>query len=210
MYCRRGLVRLSNLSLLVLSGIVSASALGVTAPPARAVTSTVTIGGPFTLSAPGGKTVTDQTFRGKWLLVYFGYTFCPSSCPTTLLEIATALKTLGADAAKVQPLFITIDPQRDTPEVMQQYTQSFDPRIIGLTGTPQQIAAVAEEYGAYYVRHGTGPGTEDYVMDHSTYLYLMDPGGKYVRAFDSTASADGVADALQKVLAPGPRDGAAE
>jgi hypothetical protein len=91
----------------------------------------VTIGGPFTLSAPDGTTVTDQTYRGKWLLVYFGYTFCPNSCPTMLLEIATALKKLGPDAAKVQPLFITVDPQRDTPEVMQQFTQSFDPRIVG-------------------------------------------------------------------------------
>ena len=184
MNCRRRFVRLSTLGLLILSSIVSTSALVATEPPARAAASAVTIGGPFTLSTPDGKTVTEQTYRGKWLLVYFGYTFCPNSCPTTLLEIATALKQLGPDASSVQPLFITVDPQRDTPEVMQQYTQSFDPRIIGLTGTPQQIAAVAKEYGAYYVRHQTGPGAEDYVMDHSVYLYLMDPGGNYVRAFD--------------------------
>jgi len=209
MYCRRGFVRLSSLGLPILSSIVSESALVVIAPPAPAATSTVTIGGPFTLSAPDGKMVTDQTFRGKWLLVYFGYTFCANSCPTMLLEIATALKKLGADAAKVQPLFITIDPQRDTAEVMQQYTQSFDPRIIGLTGTSQQIAAVAKEYGAYYIRHGTGPGAEDYVMDHSTYLYLMDPEGKYVRAFDSSTSGDRIADALRKLLAPVSHDGAA-
>ncbi len=205
---QRERIRLSASGLLILSAIVCTYALIASDLPARAATSNVTIGGPFTLSAPDGKTVTDQTFRGKWLLVYFGYTFCPSSCPTTLLEIATALEALGADAAKVQPLFITIDPQRDTPDVMRQYTQSFDPRIIGLIGTPQQLAAVAHEYGAYYVRHNTGPGAEDYVMDHSTYLYLMDPGGKYVRAFDSTASAEGIADALRKVLAPRSHDGA--
>jgi protein SCO1/2 len=180
---------------------VFATALIIGQPASRAATSPVTIGGPFTLSAPDGTTVTDQTYRGKWLLVYFGYTFCPESCPTMLLEIATALKELGPDTAKVQPLFITVDPQRDTPEVMQQYTESFDPRIIGLTGTPQQIAAVAQEYGAYYVRNTTGPGAEDYVMDHSTYLYVMDPGGKFVRAFDS---GDRIADALRKLLAPGP------
>ncbi len=209
MYCQHRLVRLSTLGLLILSSIVSASALVVTAPPVRAATPTVTIGGPFTLSATNGKAVTDQTYRGKWLLVYFGYTFCPNSCPTMLLEIATALKKLGLDAAKVQPLFITIDPQRDTPEVMRQYTQSFDSRIIGLTGTPQQIAAVAEEYGAYYVRHQTGPSAEDYVMDHSVYLYLMDPGGNYVRAFDSGTSGDRIADALRKLLAPVSHDGAA-
>lgn len=198
---QRERIRLSAFGLLILSTIVCTFALIAGDLPIRAATSNVTIGGPFTLSAPDGKTVTDQTYRGKWLLVYFGYTFCPSSCPTTLLEIATVLRALGADAAKVQPLFITIDPQRDTPDVMRQYTQSFDPRIIGLIGTPQQLAAVAHEYGAYYVRHDTGPGAEDYVMDHSTYLYLMDPGGKYVRAFDATASADGIAAALRKLLA---------
>ena len=128
-------IRLSTVGLLILSSIVFASTLVMSQPPARAATSDVTIGGPFTLSAPDGTTVTDQTYRGKWLLVYFGYTFCPNSCPTMLLEIATALEKLGPDAARVQPLFITVDPQRDTPEVLQQYTQSFDPRIVGLTGS---------------------------------------------------------------------------
>lgn len=200
----------SALGRLILSVIVFTCSLLVSDLPARAAASNVTIGGPFTLSAPDGKTVTDQTYRGKWLLVYFGYTFCPNSCPTTLLEIATALKQLGPDAARVQPLFITIDPQRDTPQVMQQYTQSFDPRIIGLTGTPEQIAAVAHEYGAYYVRHAIGPGDKDYVMDHSTYLYVMNPEGKYVRAFDSGTSADHIAEALRELLklAPHP-EGAA-
>ena len=208
-YCRPRLIRLSALGLLILSSIVVASTLVATELPARAAKSAVTIGGPFALSAPDGKTVTDQTYRGKWLLVYFGYTFCPNSCPTTLFEIATALKELGPDAAKVQPLFITVDPQRDTPKVMQQYTQSFDPRIIGLIGTPQQLAAVAEEYGAYYVPHRTGPGPGDYVVDHSTYVYVMDPQGKFVRAFDSSTSGDRIADALHKLLAPGPHAGAA-
>ena len=173
------------------------STLIMSEPPTRAATSPVTIGGPFTLSRPDGTTVTDQTYRGKWLLVYFGYTFCPNSCPTTLLEVATALKRLGPNAAQVQPLFITVDPQRDTPNVMQQYTQSFDPRIVGLTGTPQQIAAAAHEYGAYYVPHRTGPGANDYVIDHSTYLYVIDPGGKFIRAFDAGASGDQIADALR-------------
>jgi protein SCO1 len=209
MYCRHRLPRLSALGLLILSSIVVVSTLVATEPPARAAKSAVTIGGPFALSTPDGKTVTDQTYRGKWLLVYFGYTFCPNSCPTTLLEIATALKELGPDAAKVQPLFITVDPQRDTPQVMQQYTQSFDPRIIGLIGTPQQLAAAAEEYGAYYVPHRTGPGADDYVVDHSTYVYVMDPEGKFVRAFDSGTSGDRIADALHKLLAPGPHAGAA-
>lgn len=206
---RYELARLSALGLLILFRVVLASGLVMSGPCARAATSAATIGGPFTLSTSDGKTVTDRTYRGKWLLVYFGYTFCPESCPTMLLEIATALKQLGPDAAKVQPLFITIDPQRDTPAVLQQYTQSFDPRIIGLTGTAQQIAAVAQEYGAYYVRHATGPGAEDYVMDHSTYLYIMDFEGKFVRAFHGDTAADRIAEALRALLQPGPHEGAA-
>jgi protein SCO1 len=165
--------------------------------------SAVTIGGPFTLSTAEGATVTDQTYRGKWLLVYFGYTSCPDSCPTMLLDIATALKELGPDAAKVQPLFISVDPQHDTPQVMQQYTQSFDPQILGLVGTPQQIAAAAQEYGVYYVRHRTGPSINDYVIDHSTYLYVMDPEGKFVRAFHSDASGKRIAGVLRGLLIPG-------
>jgi protein SCO1 len=179
-------------------------------PPARAATSAVTIGGPFTLSMTDGTTVTDQTYRGKWLLVYFGYTLCPDSCPTTLLDVSTALKKLGPDASQVQALFITVDPQRDTPNVMQQYTGSFDPRIIGLTGTQQQIAAAAQEYGAYYIRHQTGPGANDYVMDHSTYLYLMDPQGKFVRAFNAATSGDRIADVLRELMTQGRHEGAEE
>ena len=150
MYRRPELVRPSALGPLILASVLFAFALIMSEPPARATESGVTIGGPFTLSTPDGTTVTDQTYRGKWLLVYFGYTFCPNSCPTTLLEVATALKKLGPHAPQVQPLFITVDPERDTPKVMQQYTASFDPRIVGLTGTQQQIAAAAQEYGVYY------------------------------------------------------------
>jgi protein SCO1 len=205
MYRRHELVRLSALVLVILTTFPSA--LIMTERPTRAATSAVTIGGPFTLSTPDGMTVTDQTYRGKWLLVYFGYTFCPNSCPTALLEVATALKKLGLDAPQVQALFITVDPQRDTPKVMQQYTGSFDPRIVGLTGTQRQIAAAAQEYGAYYVRHQTGPGANDYVMDHSTYLYLMDPRGKFVRAFNTETSGDRIADVLRELMAQGRREG---
>jgi len=201
MYRRHERLGRSALAPLFLCAVSFASALLMSEPPARAATSAVTIGGSFTLSAPDGTTVTDQTYRGKWLLVYFGYTFCPNSCPTTLLEIAAALKKLGPEAANVQPLFITVDPQRDTREVLEQYTRSFDPRIVGLTGSPQQIDAVTQEYGAYAARDKTGPGPEDYVIDHSTYLYVMDPGGKFVRAFDADTSGDRIADALRELLA---------
>ena len=169
-------------------------------PSARA-TPAVTVGGPFSLTAPDGATVTDQTYRGKWLLVYFGYTSCPDSCPTALFEIATALKKLGPDAATLQPIFITIDPQRDTPEVMGEYSQSFDPRIVGLTGTAEEIDAVSKAYGAYFVRRQTGPGAQDYVMDHSIYIYLMSPQDKFVRGFDTSWSGDQIAAAVRECMA---------
>jgi len=209
MYRRRGCIRHSVLGLQTFSNIVFALALITGLLSWATTTSAVTIGGPFALIAPDGTTVTEQTFRGKWLLVYFGYTFCPNTCPMTLNEIATALEKLDADAAKMQPLFITVDPHRDTREVLEPYTQSFDPRIVGLTGNPQQIAAVAKEYGAYWAAHKTGPGAEDYVMDHSSYLYVMDPEGKFVRAFDADTPGDRIADALRELMAQ-PREGGSQ
>lgn len=189
------------LGLPILSGIAVAIVLMWSQPLLRAANSPVTIGGPFTLTAPDRTTVTEQTYRGKWLLVYFGFTSCPDTCPTTLLEVAAALEKLGPDADKLQPLFITVDPLRDTPAVMGNYTQSFHPRIIGLTGTPQQIAAVAQEYGVYYAPHRTGPAAEDYVMDHGTYLYLMDPHGKFVRGFDADTPGVRLAEAVRGAMA---------
>lgn len=194
---RRNFVRLSPLALQILCLVATAPMTGTFAHAATAAT---TVGGPFTLVTPDGATVTDRTYRGKWLLVYFGFTFCPSTCPTALLEVATALERLGPDAAQLQPLFITVDPQRDTPEVMKEYTQSFDPRIVGLTGTAEEIAAVAREYGAYFAPQRTGPGADDYVIDHSSYLYLMDPRGEFVRGFAADTPGDRIADTLRELM----------
>jgi protein SCO1/2 len=180
--------------------IIFAAALSICQPLVRADTP-VTVGGPFTLTAPDGRTVTDETYRGKWLLVFFGYTSCPDICPTTLYEIAAALEELGPNAANLQPIFITVDPERDTPEVMGKYTGAIDPRIVGLTGSPQQIAAVAREYGAYSARHKTGAGAEHYVVDHSTYIYIMGPQGKFVRGLDFDTATGRIADTLRKIMA---------
>jgi protein SCO1 len=182
-------------------GIAVATALVFSQPLVLAANSPVTIGGPFTLTSPDGTTVTEQTYRGKWLLVYFGFTSCPDSCPTALLEISAALEKLGPDADKLQPLFITVDPQRDTPTVMGNYTQSFDLRIVGLTGSPQQIAAVAQEYGAYFEPRKSGPLAEGYVMHHSTYLYLMDADGKFVRGLNADTPGERIAEAVRSAMA---------
>jgi protein SCO1 len=203
MHRRRIFLFLSDRGLPILSGI--AVAMMLSQPLVRAANSPVTIGGPFTLTAPDGTTVTEQTYRGKWLLVYFGFTSCPDTCPTALLQIAAALEKLGPDAGKLQPLFITVDPLRDTPAVMGNYTQSFDPRIVGLTGAPQQIAAVAQQYGVYYARHKSRLGAEDYVMDHGTYIYLMDPESKFVRGFDAETPGNRIAEAVRGTMAEGCR-----
>jgi protein SCO1/2 len=192
-------LRFSSFGLPVLASIVFATALIAGELPARA-TGPVTIGGPFTLTVPDGTTVTDETYRGRWLLVFFGYTFCPDTCPTTLSQVALSLQKLGADAAKVQPIFITVDPVRDTPEVMGQYTEAFDSRIVGLTGSPQQVAAVMEEYGAYSAQREIGAGG-DYLVDHSTYIYIIDPSGKFVRGLDSSTRSSDIADTLRNIIA---------
>lgn len=158
------------------------------------------VGGPFTLQDGNGKQVTDRDFRGKYMLVYFGYTFCPDVCPTTLNEVADALDHLGAKADKLQPLFITVDPKRDTPAVIKQYTAAFTPRLLGLTGTPEQIAAVAHEYRVYYAEHRTGPGPNDYTMDHSSIIYLMGPDGKFIAPIQADEPGPQMAADLDKLM----------
>jgi protein SCO1 len=158
------------------------------------------IGGPFALTDGNGKTVTDRDFRGKYLLVYFGYTFCPDVCPTTLNEVAEAMDRLGPKADRVQPLFISVDPQRDTPAVIKQYVGSFTPRLIGLTGTPDEIAKVAKEYRVYYAVHRTGGGPNDYTVDHSSILYLMGPNGKFLAPIRADEPGQRIAADISKLI----------
>ena len=156
------------------------------------------IGGAFTLTASDGSTVTDQTYRGKWLLIYFGYTYCPDACPTSLNEISQAVAKLGGKADQVQPLFITIDPERDTPKVMADYVRAFDAHIIGLTGTPTQIAAVAKEFRVYYQRQKTDDGS--YLMDHTSLIYVINPRGQFVRMFPGDMTGDRMARYLEELM----------
>jgi protein SCO1 len=162
----------------------------------------VAIGGPYRLEAGDGTVVTDQTYRDKWQLVYFGYTICPDACPTALNEIAGALEKLGPLAAKVQPIFITVDPQRDTASVMANYVKAFDPRIVGLTGTPEEIAAAAKAYRVYYAKVADKDAPDGYLMDHSSVIYVMRPGdGRFVATFTHETTADQMAARLEKLIA---------
>ncbi len=158
------------------------------------------VGGPFTLQDGDGKQVADRDFRGKYMLVYFGYTFCPDVCPTTLNEVADAVERLGPKADMLRPIFITVDPKRDTPAVVKQYAAAFTPRLIGLTGSPEQIAQVAKEYRVYYAEHRTGAGPGDYTMDHSSILYLMGPDGKFIAPIRADATGAEMAADLAKFM----------
>ena len=160
----------------------------------------ISIGGPFTLEDGTGKPVTDRDFRGNYMLVYFGYTFCPDVCPTTLNAVADAMDKLGPASSKIQTLFITVDPKRDTPSVVRQYAAAFGPGIEGLTGTAEEIARVAREYRVYYAEHRTGPGPNDYSMDHSSVLYFMGPDGAFVAPVRADQSGDEIAANLKKLM----------
>lgn len=159
-------------------------------------------GGPFTLTAHTGEQVTDSQFRGKYMLVYFGYSFCPDVCPLDLQKMSVALYQLeqeGYDTTSLQPLFITIDPERDTVEELATFVPDFHPSLIALTGTLPEIEAVARAYKVYFAKRQQ-PGTDDYLMDHSAIIFAMDPDGQYVRLFSSKDKPADIADSLRPVL----------
>src|SRR5208283_2809748 len=156
------------------------------------------VGGPFTLLDGDGKAVSDTAFRGRYMLVYFGYTYCPDVCPTTLTTVEQAMDKLGVEASRVQPIFITVDPQRDTPSVMKQYVEAFSPRLIGLTGSPDAIAHVAQEYKVYYAIHRTPGDNGTYTVDHSSILYLMGRDGRFIEPIPADSTPDAMAQAIRQ------------
>ena len=158
------------------------------------------IGGSFELTDHTGRRRTDADFRGKLLLVYFGFTFCPDICPTDLLAIGLALDRLGQAGEAVQPLFISVDPERDTPDRLAQYVPSFHPRLIGLTGSAEEIRKAASEYRVYFAKVPVSSGPE-YTIDHSSFIYLMDQDGKYLGFFPPGTSAEHMAKVVGSRLA---------
>lgn len=146
------------------------------------------IGGAFSLSDAEGNAVTDADFRGRYMLVYFGFTHCPDICPTTLLIMKNALSQLGEKQQDVVPIFISLDPARDTPRVMQQYISNFGPRLVGLTGTAEEVKTAADAYRVYFSKVRVEDSASDYLIDHSGFIYLMDKKGRYVAHFAHTIS----------------------
>lgn len=162
-------------------------------------TAQAVIGGPFELTDAAGVRRRDAEFRGRHMLVFFGFTNCPDFCPTALQTVSQAMEKLGDKAKAIVPIFVSIDPERDTPEILKNYALNFDRRIVMLTGTPAEIAAAARAYRVYFAKRKLKEEGE-YTMDHSAYLYLMGPDGKFLTHFRHAISADDLAAALAKRL----------
>jgi len=162
------------------------------------------IGGPFRLVDQEGRQRTEADFRGKLLLVYFGFTYCPDACPTDLQAIGLALDRLGAAGDAVQPLFITLDPERDTPQHLAAYVPLFHPRLIGLSGGEAAIRHAARAYRVFHAKMQRTDGP-DYTIDHSSFVYLMDRAGGYLGFFPPGTPPERMADVIRPLLGPAPR-----
>lgn len=168
---------------------------------ATAVAGGASIGGPFTLVDENGETVTDPQVIDQPALLYFGYTFCPDVCPLDTARNAEAVEILEARGRIVKPVFISIDPERDTPDVLTAFTDNLHPRMLGLTGTPEQVRAASQAYRTYYKKHEPEAGNEDYyLVDHSTFSYFMLPDVGFVEFFKRDLTGAQVADAIQCFL----------
>jgi protein SCO1/2 len=159
------------------------------------------LGGPFTLTNQDGRQVTDEQFDGQYRLLYFGFTYCPDVCPVDLQSIGQAMRQLEKSdpdlAARVAPIFISVDPERDTPAVLKQYVAAFHPRLIGLTGTPEQIADVAKKYGIFYSKEAKR-GANDYMVNHSRMALLFGPKGEPIAIVPHDKGADAIAAELKR------------
>jgi protein SCO1/2 len=180
---------------LVLFGAVVFIVTGRSPAP---VALTSTVGGPFSLTDQNAKPITDQDFKGHPFLVFFGFTHCPDVCPTTLFEVSEVLRALGPRGKDVRALFVTVDPERDTPAVLKDYLSSFDPRVIGGTGDPEAIAAIEKSYRVYAKKVPLEGG--NYTMDHSAVVYLMDKNGRFVAPFKMKRRPEEAAAEIERYL----------
>jgi protein SCO1/2 len=168
--------------------------------PAVQTSGKALIGGPFALVDQTGKTVTDQDFRGRYMLAFFGFTHCPDICPAELQVMSAALDALGPKADSVVPIFITLDPERDTQAAMGAYVKNFGPRFVGLTGSSEQIAAAAKAYRVAYSKFQQDKTSRDYSIDHSALVYLMGKDGEYITHFAYGTPASQMTETLRRYL----------
>lgn len=159
------------------------------------------IGGPYQLVNGDGQVVTEKTFQGKFVAYYFGFTSCPDACPTMLTELSVAMEKLGSDADKIVPVFVTVDPERDTPSLVKEYAAAFGPHLVGLSGTNEQIQAITSAFRVYFKKVPSKEGGPmDYTVDHMSVIYLMDREGNFVRHFSHGTNADALAEGFRKAL----------
>jgi protein SCO1/2 len=158
------------------------------------------IGGPFSLVNQDGKSVSQADFTGRYMLIYFGYTYCPDVCPTALSAMGNALDILGSKGDIITPVFITVDPERDDANALKMYVEHFHPRLVGLTGSPDQVKAAAKAYKAYFAKVGDGYNDGTYAMDHSSITYLMGPDGKFVTHFGHGVDGEQMARKIAEIL----------
>ena len=186
------------------AGLVAAMSLSACQPkPAeKPPLEGATIGGDFTLVDEDGKVFSSDSLKGKYRVLYFGYTFCPDACPTDMAVLGKAMRQLDAKdpalSAKIQPLFVSVDPARDTPAVLKQFTDAFYPRLVGLTGSDAQIAKIAKQYAISYRKDPAPAGASGYLMDHPRVAFLFDPDGKPIEMLPVDANADAVVADLEK------------
>lgn len=194
-------IRAAALSTLLALALAACSGGPAQPPLDQAPLAGAAIGGDFTLTGEDGKPVSWTDFNGKWRVVYFGFAYCPDICPTDLQRSSQGLKLYAKDhaalAAQIQPVFITIDPERDTPAVVAEFTDAFSPDLLGLTGTPEQIAAAAKAFGVYFAK-GEVNEQGAYMMDHSNVTYLFDPQGNPIAMLPTDQGAEAVAAELAK------------
>jgi len=184
--------------LVIAAGVLLALALRETPRGAAGTALASAIGGPFQLIDQNGKPFSDADLKGKWHLIFFGYTHCPDACPTALNEMSLALDRLGMKRDEVGVVFITVDPERDTPDALKSYVQSFDAPIVALTGSSEAVAQAAKAYRVFYAKHPRPDG--DYDMDHSAVIYVMNPDGRFTATFTPDSSADAIVQRLQKLI----------
>lgn len=175
------------------------------APPSGHSVGTVTIGGPFDLLDGKGNAFTDAQLKGRYSLIFFGFTHCPDICPLTLQVMSQALDLAGPAAEQVTPVFISVDPERDTPDLVGSYVEAFDPRIVGLTGAPEQVAQAMSSYKVFAQKapllDADGKDTGDYTVQHSTMIYFMGPDGQYVTHFTNGTAAEDIAAYIRREVA---------
>jgi protein SCO1/2 len=184
--------------LVIAAGVLLALALRETPRGAAGTALASAIGGQFQLIDQNGKPFSDANLKGKWHLIFFGYTHCPDACPTALNEMSLALDRLGIKRDEVGVVFITVDPERDRPDVLKSYVQSFDAPSVALPGAPEAVAQAAKAYRVFYAKHPRADG--DYDMDHSAVIYVMNPEGRFTATFTPDSSADAIVQRLQKLI----------